>query len=399
MPSIFPWSTSASADSLSRTARGEKRATSRKQSLHKRSWTEDPADPEVVLLDETDIAADICVGEGDNHGTARTNTMDTQTYLSGVTLTADMATDPVFPSQMNVYSAERFKDDSDGIHFFTGLENYLKFMLVLQTLGSAAYELNYLYGAIHHIPVQDQFLLVLMKLRRHMTNFELSRSFGISKADVYNIFCTWIRFMSLQWRELDTWCDRDLVRFYMPSGFKAEFSSTRVIIDGTECPVKKPKLPNAQQSTFSTYKNRNTVKVLAGITPGGLCSYVSPAYGGSTSDRQIVERSTVPQSCDPGDSVMSDKGFNVQDIFAPYNVSVNIPTFFKKQNRMPGKTVLKDRKVASKRVHIERFIGLAKTYKILTIPMNTSETQLSSDILFVCFMLCNFRSGIVPTNA
>ena len=96
---------------------------------------------------------------------------------------------------------------------------------------------------------------------------------------------------------------------------------------------------------------------------------------------------------------MADKGFNVQDLFAPRDVSVNIPTFFKKKNRMSGNTVLRDRKISSKRVHIERLIGLAKTYKILTCPMSATETKLSNNIIFICFMLCNFREGIIPKYA
>ena len=35
--------------------------------------------------------------------------------------------------------------------------------------------------------------------------------------------------------------------------------------------------------------------------------------------------------CDKGDSIMADKGFNVQDLFAPYDVTINIPTFFRKK--------------------------------------------------------------------
>ena len=96
---------------------------------------------------------------------------------------------------------------------------------------------------------------------------------------------------------------------------------------------------------------------------------------------------------------MADKGFNVQDIFAPHNITINIPTFFSKKNRMSAKTVLRDRRISSKRVHIERIIGLGKTYKILTEPMNSTETLYATDIIFVCFMLCNFRSRIVSSHA
>ena len=84
---------------------------------------------------------------------------------------------------------------------------------------------------------------------------------------------------------------------------------------------------------------------------------------------------------------MVDKGFDIQDIFAPVDVTINIPTFFRKKNRMSGKTVVKDRKISSKRVHVERIIGLGKTYKILTQPLNQTEMILASDIAFSCFML------------
>ena len=205
--------------------------------------------------------------------------------------------------------------------------------------------------------------------------------------------------MAKQWKEINIWPSRNLVRYFSPSDFKAKFPTIRVIIDGTECPVKKLKAPRAQQSTFSTYKNKNTVKTLVGASPGGLISYVSPAFDGSTSDRQIVERSNLYTLCDPGDSIMSDKGFNVQDLFATFDVAINIPTFFRNRNRLTGNIVIHDRKISSKRVHIERLIGLGKTYKILCLPLTATETKMSSEILFICYMLCKFRSNIVSNHA
>ena len=67
------------------------------------------------------------------------------------------------------------------------------------------------------------------------------------------------------------------------------------------------------------------MKALVGASPGGLFTYVSPAYGGLTSDRQIVERSGLNALLDPGDKIMADKGFNVEDLILPYRVTLNIP--------------------------------------------------------------------------
>ena len=298
-----------------------------------------------------------------------------------------------------MFSVDNFVKDDKAIHFYTGLESYLKFMFVLNTLGPAAYCLNYIYHSVENISVPNQLFMTLMKLRRYTTNFELSRMFGVSENSVKNIIFTWILFMAKQWREINIWPSRNLVRYFSPSDFKSKFPTTRVVIDGTECPIKKPKAPRAQQSTFPTYKIKNTVKTLIGATPGGLISYVSPLFGGSTSDRQIVERSNLFSMCDPGDSIMADKGFNVQDLFAPFDVAINIPTFFRKRNRLTGNIVLHDRKISSKRVHIERLIGLGKTYKILCHPLTATETKISSDIVFICYMLCNFRSNIISKHA
>lgn len=296
-----------------------------------------------------------------------------------------------------LYTAKRFSDEQ--LHYFTGLESYRKFLLVLDTLGPAAHELIYFYGSPPPLPVEDQFFLTLVKLRIHSPNTELSIQFGISERHVSNVFITWVNFMYMQWEEINWWPSREVVQYYAPSDFRAKFPNTRVVIDGMECPIQKPKQPVAQQATFSTYKNKNTVKVLVGVTPGGLVSYVSPAYGGSASDRQICERSGLPKMCDPGDEIMADKGFNVEDLFLPYLVRLNIPTFVKKRNRLAAADVKKDRKIASKRVHVERVIGLAKTYKILTHPLNNLESSLATRIIKVIFILCNFRKCIVPDDA
>ncbi|XP_061196585.1 uncharacterized protein LOC133204857 [Saccostrea echinata] len=363
VPSIFSW-VEPSPHSQARSDRAKSRGIKRKLAEEFSSQSEDV---EIIYAsDELQTTEEVVFDSTIVTEASEIPKVETNLYFQNVETQT-----PKHPPM----SIDNFTNDDAGVHFYTGLETLRKFYFVLRTLGPAAYYLNYVYHQVSNISVPDQFFLVLCKLRRHTTNFELSRLFGISEKNVSNIFSIWILFMNKQWREIDLWPSRHLVKYFCPSDFKIKFPNTRVIIDGTECPIKKPKLPKSQQATFSTYKNRNTVKVLVGATPGGLTSYISTAYGGSTSDRQIVERSCQIDMCNSGDSIMADKGLNVQDMFVHKNIQINTPTFFKKKNRMSCETVIKDRKISSKRVHIERIIGLAKTYKILSEPMNSLESK------------------------
>lgn len=216
-------------------------------------------------------------------------------------------------------------------------------------MGDGVDKLFYIYGSSPAtVSPINQFFLTLIILRLHKQFYEVSLFFKINVKQVSNIFITWLKFMKLQWSEINHWPSKDLVNFYTPTDFRKKFPGTRCIVDGTEIPIPRPSIPRAQQSTFSTYKNKPTAKALICASPVGLTSYISPTYGGSTSDRQIIERSDLMEMCDPGDSIMADKGFDVQDIFAPYRVKINIPTFFKNKNQFSGQTVIKDKKISSK---------------------------------------------------
>lgn len=299
------------------------------------------------------------------------------------------------------FSVEDLQLDDKAIHFYTGLESYKKVSFVYSTLGSAVNKLTFVYTGVRPETISpfNQFFLTLIVLRQHKTYYEVGMLFGISEKQVGNVFLTWIRFMYLQWSEIPQWTSKDLVDFYTPKDFHFKFPGTRGILDATEIKIQKPGTPAAQQCTFSTYKNANTVKTVITISPAGLVTHLSPAYAGSTSDRQIMERSDLLSKLDPGDIVLADKGFNIQDLLAPYHVKLNIPSFFKKKNQLSTSEKVGDKKISSKRIHIERVIGLGKTYKILHGPLTACQTLLADEIIFVCYMLSNFRNPIVDPDA
>ena len=93
---------------------------------------------------------------------------------------------------------------------------------------------------------------------------------------------------------------------------------------------------------------------------------------------------------------MADKGFNVQDIFAPRDVHINIPAFFKQKNRLAPTTLQNDRKIASKRVHVEG---------VHNLPAQTEHSSVSKCSLYVYTIIpprlsdpCNFITVLLVTR-
>ena len=150
---------------------------------------------------------------------------------------------------------------------------------------------------------------------------DIADSFKVSMLTVSHILRTWIHFIYLYLKEI-LWPSRALVDTYMPKCFKDLYPSTRVIIDVIEIYVETPSLPDLQQMTFSSYKNDNTFKVLVGISPGGAITFVSKLYPGSISDKMLTKKSGLLDLLEKGDSVMADRGFDIQDDITPLGVKV-----------------------------------------------------------------------------
>ena len=65
---------------------------------------------------------------------------------------------------------------------------------------------------------------------------------------------------------------------------------------------------------------------LVGISPGGTVTFISELFPGSISDKQLTLRSGLFELLEDGDSVMTDRGFDIQDYLTPLGIEVNIPS-------------------------------------------------------------------------
>ncbi len=79
---------------------------------------------------------------------------------------------------------------------------------------------------------------------------------------------------------------------------------------------------------------------------------------------------------------MANCGFIVQDLFCLHHVHVNVPTVMRNMVQLPPEKVIRDRRISSKRVHVEGAIGLATTFCILKDNLHHCYVPLGGRILF-----------------
>ena len=83
---------------------------------------------------------------------------------------------------------------------------------------------------------------------------------------------------------------REKSKLCFPSSFSM-FTSCRIVIDCTVIEIAAPSLLSQQNATYSNYRCTNYFKVIVGVTPNAVVTYVSKLYPVSISDKEIVKQS------------------------------------------------------------------------------------------------------------
>ncbi|PFX11234.1 hypothetical protein AWC38_SpisGene25166 [Stylophora pistillata] len=206
--------------------------------------------------------------------------------------------------------------------------------------------------------VEDDFLLVLMKLRLGLSTIDLAE----------------------------------------------KYPNTIIIIDATELRIQTPSSLLRQSQSYSSYKSTNTFKSLIGVDAKGGIVFVSQLYIGSISDKEIVIRSGFLEILKnkvavgeilAGDAVMADKGFDIGDELKKVNLRLNIPPFLSNQFAFSEGDVVKTQTVAQHQIHIERAIGKVHRFKIFSSEIQVTMFGIINQIWTVCCMLSNFIEPIL----
>ena len=306
------------------------------------------------------------------------------------------------------FSLDRFKNDDKKIRFYTGFVSFGMFLACFDFLLASAKQMRTWQGKrtsmderttekpgpkpkLSHL---DQFFLTMVRLRLGLSVEDLADRFGINPSTVSKTFITWINLMYVKFKELPMWMSQSQVNRWMPPYFKKWYPTTRVIIDATEFFIEKPSSLARQSATWSSYKNHNTFKVLIGISPDGTMVFISNLYEGSVSDVDLVSQSGLLALLERDDSIMADKGFDIQHLLGTIGVRLNIPPFRRGNQQMTPDEVLKTKKIAAVRIHVERAINRLKQYSLVSGVIPNTLWDIADQIIFVAGYLTNFEPGL-----
>ncbi|KAK7495566.1 hypothetical protein BaRGS_00013264 [Batillaria attramentaria] len=243
------------------------------------------------------------------------------------------------------------------------------------------------------LPVADQILITLMKLRLNLLYADIARRFSISNSLVSKIVSYWIDTMAIHLTKLIVWLPREVIRATTPRCF-SRYPKTTCIMDCAETFMQKPSRLRSRGESYSRYKSHNTVKYCVTIAPCGLIMHISRAYGGRASDKFIVMDSGVLNRILPGDEVMADRGFTIQDLLFQRRASLNIPAFSQGKQLPPGE-VTRTRRIAKVRIHVERAIRRLKVFRILKETVPVSMAPKIDKILRISAGLVNLGTKLI----
>lgn len=215
------------------------------------------------------------------------------------------------------------------------------------------------------LDTEGRVFLTLMKLKLNCSFLLLSLLFDISKSTCLRYFTETLSILTRVLENFIYWPTRDLISKNLPQCFR-KYLNTRVTLDCTEIPVYSPASITCRTQTYSFYYGRHTLKILLGVTPNGLISFVSDVYGGKASDAFICGKSGVINKCEKGDAIMVDKGFCIDVLCTERCIELIRPPFKRKDvPQLSSEDCLQNVAIACARVHIERVNERIKNFKTM----------------------------------
>ena len=265
------------------------------------------------------------------------------------------------------FNVESTKSDDKMFKFYTGL-TYIQFMCLWKFLGDCTKKVNMWNSEVSNqdktpskrpgpkraISPMNQLFMTLVRLRLGLLHQDIAYRFNTNVRQVSTIVMTWIQLLFKHFLALRKamFASRTKVRKHLPKSFK-KYKNIRCIIDCKEVHVQSPTNFVAQGNQYSSYKGYTSYKFLVAVAPNGAIMYVSDAFEGSISDKEIVRQSGFLDFLEPGDVIMADRGFLIDDLLNERHVKMIRPPFLGNRDRFTPQEEALTKDIAKHRIHVE----------------------------------------------
>lgn len=154
----------------------------------------------------------------------------------------------------------------------------------------------------------NQLFLTLIRLPLGLLHQDLAYRFITNTKQVSTIVMNWIQLLYQHFSAIrkGMFASRRKIRKYLSRSFK-KYKNLHCIIDCTEVHVQSPTNFAAQGNQYSSYEGYTSYKFLVAVAPNGAIVYVSDAFEGSISDKEIVRQSGFLDFLEPGDVIIADR--------------------------------------------------------------------------------------------
>lgn len=226
------------------------------------------------------------------------------------------------------------------------------------------------------LPLVDELFLFLCRVVTGLQEKTLSSIFEVSLVTVNRVILTWTSYLHQVLEALPLWMTREQVQATMPDKIKLVYPQLRVIIHRTEISCETASIQS------ETLTNRTNFKALVGISPCGVVTFVSKLYPDSISDAEITRRSHIVRLLQPGDAVLADEGFQIEEMLSEVGATLLVP---------PLEDTLETQAIAQLRGLVNRTIRRVTEYQIWDGVVPLSLAGLVSQLWAVCCLLANYQ--------
>lgn len=244
----------------------------------------------------------------------------------------------------------------------------------------------------HHL------LFCLNKIRLDSTFNQLSDDYAMTPSYLSKIFSKNIPLIASVMRPFIVSLDSEMIKKTLPMAFRHKYNNVSCIIDCLEIEIEKPSKAINQALTWSDYKKANTIKYLISCTPNGLVNYISPGFGGRTTDTCLVKSCDFVQTLKSGMFVMADRGFkHVEPFLKKAGITLVRPPSVETGVKMSKTEAKLTKQIASLRIHIERVIRRLREFRMLKphACINFKYVKILDEIIIIACALINIQDSLI----